>query len=106
MFQHLGGHRMSSLSVDRKLFVRLVDRWNVLEIEHTGFRAMLEEVKRVNPGNAKDLEAVYQMTTDHLRNDPIEIEGERRLGDALFEEDDDAFLHELDLLLTHRQTPR
>ena len=55
---------MPQITIDRDLFGRLVDRWNKLEIEHCGFRAMLERVKQQNPARAVDLEALYQMLTD------------------------------------------
>jgi hypothetical protein len=89
--------------IDRNLFQRLVDRWNVLEIEHRGFRAMLELVKQQNPANAAGLDAVYQMATDSLRNDPVEIDAESQMADAWAFEDEKTFLRELDRLLTHRQ---
>jgi hypothetical protein len=93
---------MPQIKIERNLFQRLVDRYYKLEIEHRGFRAMLDETKRRNPQNAKDIEAVYQMKTDLLRNDWIEFDS--ALSDASATGDDEAFLAVLDRFLSHRET--
>ncbi|MGA2724788.1 MAG: hypothetical protein ABSG79_20555 [Bryobacteraceae bacterium] len=95
---------MPQITIDRDLFGRLVDRWNKLEIEHCGFRAMLERVKQQNPARAVDLEALYQMLTDSLRNDPIRIKFDSESAEAWATGDDDAFLRVLDRFLSHRET--
>jgi len=95
---------MPQITMDSNLFRRLVDRYYKLEIEHRGFRALLEETKRLNPQNAKDIEALYQIATDALRNDPIWIEFDSEFGRAWAVEDDDAFLAVLDRFLSHRET--
>jgi hypothetical protein len=95
---------MPQIKIDRNLFGRLVGRWNKLEIEQRGFRAMLDEAKRRNPQNAKDIETLYQITTDSLRNDPVWIEFDSELAAAWATEDDDAFLGVLGRFLSHQET--
>jgi hypothetical protein len=102
--EHLGAISVPDITIDRKLFQRLVDRYYKLEIEHRSFRAMLDETKRRNPQNARDIEARYQMLTDSLRNDPFWIESEAESADAWAVEDDDAFLAVLDRFLSHRES--
>lgn len=93
---------MPQIEIDRNLLLRLVDRWHELEIEHRGFRAMLDDTKRRNPTMATDYEALYQMKTDSLRNDPDWIEFDSELSGAIATEDDDAFLQLLDQFLSDR----
>ena len=94
---------MAYITLNRDLLLRLVDRWHKLEIENRGFRAMLEEAKRRDPARAKDIEALYQMQTDSLRNDPEWIEFDSESGGALATEDDAAFLQLLDRFLSRRE---
>jgi hypothetical protein len=95
---------MPQIKIDRNLFGRLVDRWNKLEIEQRGFREMLERVKQQNPARAADLEALYQVLTDSLRNEWREFDS--GLKDAWATEDDDAFLGVLDRFLSHLENGR
>lgn len=95
---------MPQIEIDRSLFRRLVNRWYKLEIEHRGFRALLEEAKRQDSARSADIEAMYQVTTDSLRHDPEWIEFDSELDDALAIEDDETFLRVLDLFLSRRET--
>ncbi len=97
---------MPLIEIDRSLFQCLMDRWYKLEIEHRGFRAMLERVKQKNPERAADLEAQCQMLTDSLRNDPKWIEFDSAMTGAWATEDDETFLRVLSHFLSDRASAR
>ncbi len=95
---------MPLITIDRNLFRHLVDRWYKLEIQHRGFRELLEETKYRDSARSADIEALYQMKTDSLRNDPEWIEFDSESSGAWATEDDETFLRVLDQFLSRRES--
>jgi hypothetical protein len=97
---------MPPFEIDRDLFRRLIKRYLRLEREYRGFRAMLDEAKQRNPAMAREFEAIWQIKTDLLRNDPVSIETESAFESAEATEDDELFLPVLAEFLTLRERGR
>jgi hypothetical protein len=91
---------MPLITIDRDWFGLLVDRYYKLEIEHRGFRVVIDDFKARNSAFANDIEGVFQMKTDALRNDWIEADSQ--LNSAWAVEDDDEYLRVLGQFLSER----